>query len=239
VVRVPCYRARGPGFDFRHCHIFWEVGLKRGPLSLVSTIENLLGRNNSGSGLESREYYSGDPTRQPISAKVGTMTTSGGRSVGIVRWLTKTTEFLYESRGLENRLHEKWIEEGGELGTDRRKARQAGSRELARASICGCGGPRLRNEYRPSSLGAWASDCLWPAQLLLEQTINLHPVQKSRTDGSLHPLPHTSSLHIAQLLAVKQRDNFTSKGVTVVNLPAQEVWSTKWMPPLRRHFADL
>jgi hypothetical protein len=32
------------------------VGLERGPLSLVSTTEELLGRNSSGSGLESREY---------------------------------------------------------------------------------------------------------------------------------------------------------------------------------------
>jgi hypothetical protein len=32
------------------------VGLERGPLSLVSAIEELLGRNNSGSGLEIREY---------------------------------------------------------------------------------------------------------------------------------------------------------------------------------------
>jgi hypothetical protein len=30
------------------------VGLERGPLSLVSTTEELLGRNNSGFGLESR-----------------------------------------------------------------------------------------------------------------------------------------------------------------------------------------
>jgi hypothetical protein len=32
------------------------VGLERGPLSLVSATEELLGRNSSGSGLESREY---------------------------------------------------------------------------------------------------------------------------------------------------------------------------------------
>jgi hypothetical protein len=32
------------------------VGLERGPLSLVSTTEELLGSNSSGSGLESREY---------------------------------------------------------------------------------------------------------------------------------------------------------------------------------------
>jgi hypothetical protein len=44
------------GFDSRRYHIFWEVaGLERGPLSLVSTIEELLGRKHSGSGLENRE----------------------------------------------------------------------------------------------------------------------------------------------------------------------------------------
>jgi hypothetical protein len=32
------------------------VGLERGPLSLVSTIEELFGKKSSGSGLESREY---------------------------------------------------------------------------------------------------------------------------------------------------------------------------------------
>jgi hypothetical protein len=32
------------------------VGLERGPLSLVSTIEELLGRNSSGFGLENRYY---------------------------------------------------------------------------------------------------------------------------------------------------------------------------------------
>jgi hypothetical protein len=39
------------------------MGLERGPLSLVSTIEKLLGRNSSGSGLENREYGRGDPLR--------------------------------------------------------------------------------------------------------------------------------------------------------------------------------
>jgi hypothetical protein len=32
------------------------VDLERGPLSLVSATEELLGRNSSGYGLESREY---------------------------------------------------------------------------------------------------------------------------------------------------------------------------------------
>jgi hypothetical protein len=54
------------GFDFWHYHIFWEVvGLVRDPFSLVSTIEELYGRNSSGSCLESREYGRRDPLRWP------------------------------------------------------------------------------------------------------------------------------------------------------------------------------
>jgi hypothetical protein len=37
------------------------VGLERGPPSLVSTIEELLGRKNSGSGLENLYYGRRDP----------------------------------------------------------------------------------------------------------------------------------------------------------------------------------
>jgi hypothetical protein len=39
------------------------VGLKRDPLSLVSTTEELLERKISGSGLENREYGRRDPSR--------------------------------------------------------------------------------------------------------------------------------------------------------------------------------
>jgi hypothetical protein len=39
------------------------MGLERGPLSLVGTIEELLERKSSGSGLESREYDRRDPSR--------------------------------------------------------------------------------------------------------------------------------------------------------------------------------
>jgi hypothetical protein len=43
-------------FDSRCYQIFWEVVcLERGPLSLVSTTEELLDRKSRGSGLESRE----------------------------------------------------------------------------------------------------------------------------------------------------------------------------------------
>jgi hypothetical protein len=38
------------------------VGLDRGPVSLVSTIEELLGRKSSGSGLENQEYGHRDPS---------------------------------------------------------------------------------------------------------------------------------------------------------------------------------
>jgi hypothetical protein len=44
VVRVLDYRSRGPGFDSRHCQKKKVVGLERGPLSLVSTTEELLDR---------------------------------------------------------------------------------------------------------------------------------------------------------------------------------------------------
>jgi hypothetical protein len=43
VVRIPGYRSRGSGFDFRRYQIFSEVvGLERGLLSLMRIIEKLL-----------------------------------------------------------------------------------------------------------------------------------------------------------------------------------------------------
>jgi hypothetical protein len=79
------------------------VGLERGPLCLMSTIEQLLGRNSSGSGLENWEYGRGDPLRWPRDTlypqKLAlTSPTSGGRPVGIVRLRTKTKEFFYTYR---------------------------------------------------------------------------------------------------------------------------------------------
>jgi hypothetical protein len=81
--------------------IFWEVvGLERVPLSLVNTIEELLGRNNSGSGLENREYGRVDLLHWPHDTvypqKLAlTSPTSDSRSVGIVRLWTKATEFFF------------------------------------------------------------------------------------------------------------------------------------------------
>jgi hypothetical protein len=76
------------------------VGLERGPLSLVRTTEELLGRNSSGSGLENRDWRRGGPVeltmRHPLSANVGTHSpANGGRSVGIVRSRTKAMEVFY------------------------------------------------------------------------------------------------------------------------------------------------
>jgi hypothetical protein len=76
------------------------VGLERGPLSLVSTIEELLERKNIGSGLEDRDYgrrgSAALTTRHPSIRKKLAITsqTSGGRPVGIVRSRTKATELL-------------------------------------------------------------------------------------------------------------------------------------------------
>jgi hypothetical protein len=86
------------GFDSWRYQIIWEVvGLERGPLSLVSTIEELLERKSSGSGLENRDYGrkgSAALTMWHSPQKLAlTSPTSGSRSVGIVRSRTQATEF--------------------------------------------------------------------------------------------------------------------------------------------------
>jgi hypothetical protein len=79
------------GFDSRRFQIIWEVvDLERGPLSLVSTTEELLERKIIDFGLESREYGRRDPPRWPQGTRyqqklAPTSPTSGGSSVGIVR----------------------------------------------------------------------------------------------------------------------------------------------------------
>jgi hypothetical protein len=59
VVRVSGYRSRGPGSILGGT----RLGLERGPLSLVSTIEELLGSKNSRSELENRDYHRRDSSR--------------------------------------------------------------------------------------------------------------------------------------------------------------------------------
>jgi hypothetical protein len=97
VIRVPDYCSRGPRSILG---VLRSSGSGTGLLSLVSTTEQLLGRNSSGSGLENREYGSTGSaaltTRHPsIRNKLAlTWPTSGDRSVGIVRSRTQATEFI-------------------------------------------------------------------------------------------------------------------------------------------------
>jgi hypothetical protein len=63
VVRVPGYRSRGPGSILCTTRFSEVVSLERGPISLVSTIQELLRRESSVSGLENREYGRRDPSR--------------------------------------------------------------------------------------------------------------------------------------------------------------------------------
>jgi hypothetical protein len=65
VVRVPGYRSRGPA-SILGANRFSENGV---PLSLVSTIEEPLGRNSSGSGLENvthQQQQIGNETKHKI-----------------------------------------------------------------------------------------------------------------------------------------------------------------------------
>jgi hypothetical protein len=76
------------------------VGLERGPLGLVSTTEELLGRKSSVSGQKIREYGRRDPSRSPRDSiypqKLAlTSSKSGGRSLGIVRSRRQATEFSF------------------------------------------------------------------------------------------------------------------------------------------------
>jgi hypothetical protein len=94
-VRVPGYRPRGPGFDYRRYQIFWEVvGLERGPFSLVRIIEELLEWKSSGSGSRKPKLRPWGSLRWPrptlYQLKLALNSPTGcGRSVGIVRLRTK------------------------------------------------------------------------------------------------------------------------------------------------------
>jgi hypothetical protein len=75
------------------------VGLGRGPLSLVSTTEELFDRKSSRSDLENREYGRTDPSCWPRGTvypqKLAlTSPSSGGHPVGVIRSRTQATEFF-------------------------------------------------------------------------------------------------------------------------------------------------
>jgi hypothetical protein len=104
IITVSVVRVSGYGvqrFGSRRYQIFWEVlCLERGPLSLVSTTEDLPESKRRGSGLESREYGRRDPSRWPhgtlnLQKLALTSPTSGSRSVSIVRSRFQAAELWY------------------------------------------------------------------------------------------------------------------------------------------------
>jgi hypothetical protein len=107
VVRVPGYRSRGSGFDSQRYQIFWEVvGLERGPFRIT---EELRERTASVPVYKTEINGRGDSLRWPrdtlYQLKLAlTSPTSGGRSVGIVRWRTKP-----RSEGMRRIPYEKCV----------------------------------------------------------------------------------------------------------------------------------
>jgi hypothetical protein len=88
------------GFDLWRYQIFWEVvGLKRGPLSLVSTIEELLGRKKFRLRSRKRRIRPWGIRRADFATSLCpqkltlTSPTSGSHSVGTFRSWTQATEF--------------------------------------------------------------------------------------------------------------------------------------------------
>jgi hypothetical protein len=83
------------GFHSRRYQILWElVGLEQGALNLVSTTEELLGKDSSVFGLENREYCVGIRCTNHATPSIRRASpTSDGRSVGVVRSRTKAREF--------------------------------------------------------------------------------------------------------------------------------------------------
>jgi hypothetical protein len=84
------------GFGSRRYQFLWEVvGLERGPLSLESTTEELLGRKSSGCGLETENTA----VAIYLSAMVRTNFADKRRSLGrYSRWRTQATEFSFYVR---------------------------------------------------------------------------------------------------------------------------------------------
>jgi hypothetical protein len=89
------------GFDSRRYQILWEaVSVERGPLSLESTTEELLGKKNAApvykteitaGGIRCADY---EAPIYPQELALNS-STSGDHAVGIVRSRTRATEFVF------------------------------------------------------------------------------------------------------------------------------------------------
>jgi hypothetical protein len=101
------------------------VGLERGPLSLVSTTEELLDRKvaapvykieNTAVGIR-HAYHVASSIRKSWQS---TSPTSGGRSVGVVRSRTQTMEFSFRRPGVYTRSicsrYSDWLRAGRQRG---------------------------------------------------------------------------------------------------------------------------
>jgi hypothetical protein len=102
------YSSGGPGSIPGTTRKKKEVGLERGPLSLVSATEELLDRKVAAPVSKTEntavEILHADHVAFSMRKKLKiTSPTSGGRSVGIVRSRTQTTEFI-QSRTLDKSL---------------------------------------------------------------------------------------------------------------------------------------
>jgi hypothetical protein len=100
VVRVLSYRSGGPG-SIPSTTRKKVAGLERGPLSLVSTTEELLDRKVAAPVYKTENAAVGirhaDHVAPSIRKKLVIISpTSGGRSVGIVCSRTQTTEFVFD-----------------------------------------------------------------------------------------------------------------------------------------------
>jgi hypothetical protein len=108
LVRVPGYRSRGPGFDYRRYHVFWEVvGLERSPLSLVRITEELLEWKSCSGPRKSRLTAvgircAGHATFSICEMLKHTSAKSGDRSFGIVR--LGLLQFKFPSLGCTSRI---------------------------------------------------------------------------------------------------------------------------------------
>jgi hypothetical protein len=99
------------GFDSRHYQIFWVVvGLERGPLSLVSTTEELLERRSSGSRLENQDCGHSDLLHwlrnAPLSAKIGINFTDKQRLLG---WYSLLVDYSHRVVVITSSLWITWI----------------------------------------------------------------------------------------------------------------------------------
>jgi hypothetical protein len=101
-----------PGFDSRRYQIFWKVvGLERGPLSLVNTTEELLGRKGSGSCLEIRECGLRDSSRWPRCVRLTALSPSVirlSRQCGILNSVQSHRPLLCENNDIGTVSDFKW-----------------------------------------------------------------------------------------------------------------------------------